>query len=262
MEVSGLYIYPIKSLGGISLESSEVGLKGLKYDRRYVLVNKAGVFVSQRTHAKMCLIKLSLLKDGFEVDAGASEGKIRIPFALDTSERMNIKIWDDEISCMVADKHINDWFSRCIGEDLKLCYQPDDEIRKTDCTYSKTENDQTSLSDGYPILMLSEESVAEINNRCPENIDILRFRPNIIIKGGGAFEEDDLGEIKIGSVSMVGVKKCARCLVINIDYNTAISGLEPLKTLSKFRKVDRKILVGMNIIVFTEGNIVLKDKLF
>ncbi len=259
MEVSGLYIYPVKSLGGISLESSEVGLKGLKYDRRYVLVNDNGVFVSQRTIAKMCLLKVSKEEGGFEVEHVESGDKLIIPLALENGKKVKVKIWDDEVNCILADNRMNEWFTEKLGINLRLCFQPDDEIRKTDPKYSITNEDQTSLSDGYPILIVSEESIAEINERCPEQIDILRFRPNIVIRGGGAFEEDDLGEFKLGSTKLVGVKKCARCQVVNIDYKTSLSGAEPLKSLSGFRKLGNKVLVGMNIIVQGSGKIVLND---
>jgi uncharacterized protein len=265
MEISGLFIYPVKSLGGVSLESSEVGLKGLKYDRRYVLVDEKGVFVSQRTVAKMCLFQPTITEDGFEILNTQNNTRLNIPFELKNGETIKVKVWDDEIECIVAEEVINLWFSASLGMKLRLCYQPDDSTRKIDPRYSLTENDETSLSDGYPILIISEESIEEINRQCLEKIDIKRFRPNIIIKGISPFAEDDLGEFSINDVEMAGVKKCARCQVINIDFETAKSGKEPLRALSNFRKIDNKILVGNNIIVRNSGilhtgNLILKKE--
>jgi uncharacterized protein YcbX len=184
---------------------------------------------------------------------------IEIPFELTEGESIKVKIWDDEIQCLLASNEINTWFSENLGMKVRLCYQSNDTIRKTDPRYSRSKNDQTSLSDGYPILIISEESIKEINKQCPEHIDIRRFRPNIIIKGAKPFEEDNFSEIQIGDVEMVGVKKCARCQVINIDFETGKSGKEPLKTLSDFRKINNKILVGINIIVNSSGRIQAGD---
>ena len=262
MEVSGLYIYPIKSMAGVSLAESEVELRGLKYDRRYVLVDEAGVFVSQRKLPEMCLFKVELNASGFVVFDKTSNDKIQLPFELKNGLKTKVKIWDDTVNCIVASDLINRWFSAKLGMNLRLCYQPDSEIRKIDEKYKISENDQTSMSDGYPILILSEESVAEIDKRCPDDIAILRFRPNIIVKGYEPFEEDRLASFAIGDAKFEAVKKCARCLVVNIDYTNGKSGKEPLRTLSGFRLFNSKIQVGTNVIVSKTGKIVLKNKIY
>jgi uncharacterized protein len=259
MEVSGINIYPIKSLGGIQLKNSEVGLKGLKFDRRYVLVDENGVFVSQRSIPEMCLFHTSILENGFEIINTQNTKKLTIPFELIEGEELMVKVWDDNIRCFVASDDVNDWFSENFGMKLRLCYQPDDSIRNTDPRYSSNENDQTSLSDGYPILIISEESIEELNKQCPEQIDIKRFRPNIVIKGLPAFGEDELGRIIINGVEMLGVKKCARCQVINIDFETGKLGKEPLQSMKDFRKLGNKILLGINIIARSSGYINVGD---
>ena len=259
MEISELHIYPIKSLGGISLSQSEVDLTGLKYDRRWMLTDENNVFISQRTYAELSLFNVEINLENLIVTDKRSNKSIKIPLIPESKIIENIRIWDDQIKGQIVSLQVNEFFSEHLKSNIKLFYQPDDSIRKIDLNYQKTGLEITSLSDGYPILMVSEESLEYLNQNCSEYIPMDRFRPNIVIKGVEPFFEDSIFDFNIGEVFLSGVKPCARCVVITIDQKTSEKGKEPLLTLSKIRKMNNKILFGQNVVVHNKGYIKVGD---
>lgn len=173
---------------------------------------------------------------------------------------MVISVWDGESRVVVSDQVINKWFSERLGFQVRLVYQRDQDIRKIDPKYSLNSLDKVSLADGYPILILSEESVKEVSERVGQTIPFLRFRPNIVIKNVDSFFEDSMADFSINGLEFKGVKPCARCIMVNVDYtDISQSTDEPLRTLAKFRKENNKVLVGMNLIPVSSGMISVND---
>ncbi|MCP9769834.1 MOSC domain-containing protein [Lacihabitans sp. LS3-19] len=261
MEISELHIYPIKSLGGISLSQSEVDLTGLKYDRRWMLTDENNVFLTQRTFAELSGFEVKINLEYLIVTDKKNKNSINIPLIPETQKLENIQIWNDTLKGQLVSDKANEFFSDLLKSNIKLFFQPEDSIRKIDAKYQKTGMEITSLSDGYPILMVSEESLEYLNQHCNEHIPMDRFRPNIVIKGVNPFFEDDIFDFNIGEVHLRGVKPCARCIVITIDQKTSEKGKEPLLTLSKIRKMNNKILFGQNVVVYRPGLIKVGEKL-
>lgn len=257
--ISQLFIYPIKSLGGVSINASEVSPLGLKYDRNWMLIDDSGRFLSQRELPLMCLFTITLTSDGLLVKHENSQ--VFVPFAPTTNTRELVTIWDDTFEAIVYDEAINSWFSeqlKCLCRLVK--YVPKISQRQIDLRFA-LQGEETAFSDGYPVLILSEASLENLNNKLEQPISIERFRPNIVIKGIGAHEEDNLQEFLINSVYCKGVKPCARCQVTTIDPTTGNSGKEPLRTLNTYRKNGNKVMFGNNVLVRSSGIVSVGDVL-
>jgi uncharacterized protein len=261
MIISALYIYPIKSLGGITVDETLVEARGFEHDRRWVLVDKNNRFLSQREHAQMALISVSLEESGLKIQ----HQKLRIaptliPFKPQTTDFQSITVWDDTINCQRVSDEADAWFSGVLGQEARLFYQPEESIRIVDQKYA-TESDHTSLSDGFPVLIISEASMDFLNEKSSETIEIQRFRPNIVFKNSIPHEEDSFADIAINDVLFEGAKPCARCIMTTINPATAEKGKEPLKSLTAYRKWGNKILFGENLLIKKTGKIAIGDTL-
>lgn len=256
LKLSEIWIYPIKSLGGISLESATIEHRGLQYDRRWMLVDEKGVFLTQRNHKVMALLQVRLVDGGLEISHKLEEfSPLFIPFDAQPLERLKVQVWDDECDAYTISNDINHWFSNVLGVNCRLVYMPDDSYRQVDRRFA-SEGDITSFSDGYPILIIGQKALDKLNGKLQEAIPMNRFRPNLVFTGGQANEEDTWKEFRIGKTSFFGVKPCARCVVTTINQDNGTTSAEPLKTLSTYRKKENKILFGQNVIAQRIGDVI------
>src|SRR5688572_11390996 len=182
LQVSELFIYPIKSLGGISLSSSVVTDRGFQYDRRWMLVDSDNQFMTQRDFAEMALLQVQVEKDGLKVSHKKKGDSIAIPFET-KGETISVQVWSDKVKGIVVDDKLNEWFSEIIGTTCRLVYMPDTTNRWVDGRYA-INKEITSFSDGYPFLTIGQSSLDDLNNRLDEKLPINRFRPNIVFTGG------------------------------------------------------------------------------
>ena len=258
--VSQLFIYPIKSLGGIELTSVEVGERGFKNDRRWMLVDENNQFMTQRDTLEMALLKTSFNKDSLQVTfkSNVSEN-ILIPLTITNRKRITVRIWDDTCDAIEPGDFFNEWFSDILKKTCKLVYMPDDSLRKVDGNYA-TNEEITSFSDGYPILLIGQASLEELNSRLKYPVPINRFRPNMVFTGSSAFEEDEFEQFTIGAINFMGVKLCGRCVMTTIDQNNAIKHKEPLQTLSTYRQANNKIYFGQNLLHTGTGMVNIHDE--
>ncbi|OEK06535.1 MOSC domain-containing protein [Roseivirga misakiensis] len=256
LKISDLWIYPIKSLAGIQLTKATVERRGLQYDRRWVLVDENGVFVNQRDYPEMNFLQPIINESSITIKYKQGE-KESLTFSLSEpdTDPVKVTVWDDVCTGTPVDASADAWFSEFLGKPVRLLYMHKDGIRPADPRYAISDADEVSYADGYPILMISEASLALLNSKTEENIPMNRFRANIIISGADAHQEDSLHKIEIDGVKLFGVKPCARCVMTTIDIDTGLKGKEPLKTLSTYRKVGHKILFGENFIPASEGSI-------
>ncbi|MVN91549.1 MOSC domain-containing protein [Mucilaginibacter aquatilis] len=259
--ISQLYIYPIKSLGGIALQQSNVTSRGLEFDRRWMLIDDRLQFLSQRKYPQMCLFDVALKVNGLQVTHKPSGESIMIPYLPQTTEEVNLQVWDDLCSGTYVCEEGDAWFTKHLEIKCRLVYMADSQTRQVDERYASPEH-MTSFADGYPMLLVSEASLKDLNGRLSEKIDINRFRPNIVITDTGAYYEDILQHFSVDQVNFYGVKPCARCVMINVDPSTAITGPEPLKTLASYRKVNKKVMFGQNLIHNGTGVIKVGDEIF
>jgi uncharacterized protein len=253
-------IYPIKSLGGISLQSAIIEDRGLQHDRRWVLADEQNHFITQRENEQLALIDIKIENDGLKVWHRLKRfAPLTIPFAPQTIDSQKIMIWDDVVNAIRVSDEADGWFSTVLGMECRLFYQPDESIRLTDPRYSITKEEHTSFADGYPILIIGQASLDNLNERLDEKITMKRFRPNLVFSGGQAHEEDDWAYFSIGEAKLVGVKPCARCVMTTINPETAEKGKEPLRTLNQYRNFGNKILFGQNLLVVEKGSISVGD---
>ena len=258
--LSEINIYPIKSLGGISLKTAKVENRGLQFDRRWMLVDDENKFISQRTYPQMSLIKVEVGTNGLKVSHKKYFGEnIFIPFNNSTEEEIEVKIWDDVCTAKALNKNYGSWFSKILGINCRLVFMPDDAIRKVDSKYSHG-NEIVSFADAYPFLLIGQSSLNELNSKLKEAVPMNRFRPNLVFSGGDPFIEDKWKKFRIGNVEFESVKPCARCTITTVDQDTSEIGKEPLATLSQFRKFGNKVLFGQNLIHLGEGTINIGDE--
>jgi uncharacterized protein YcbX len=258
--LSEINIYPIKSLAGISLQTSEVEDRGLKYDRRWVLVDDTNTFFTQRDFPEMALLKVSIDNNGLHIQHKLKNVEtLIIPFNYDHSKKDKVVIWDDTVEGEFYNQTIDEWFSDILGIKCHLVKMPESTKRIVDETYAK--NKTVSFADGYPFLIIGQSSLDDLNSRMEVPLPMNRFRTNFVFTGGQPFEEDHWKKFKIGEIIFEAVKPCARCVITTTNQETAERLHEPLLTLSKYRKFDNKVMFGINLICESFGQIKVGDKI-
>jgi uncharacterized protein YcbX len=245
--LSSLYVYPIKSLGGFAVDSAQVEERGLKLDRRWLLVDANNRFLTQRNHPRMALLQVSAVEGELIVGVKNTTEKISIPQKPETSGVIPVTIWDDTCDAVAVSAKVDEFFSDYLGQQCRLVYMPDSSIRPVDKRYDIADN-YTSFSDGYPFLLIGQSSLDDLNGRLDEAVPMNRFRPNLVVSGADPYAEDTWHEIQVGETTFYGVKPCGRCVVTTTDQDTARTGKEPLRTLANYRKVGNKILFGQNLL--------------
>lgn len=261
IKISGLYIYPIKSLGGIAVQESSLTSRGLKYDRRWMLVDEHNRFLTQREYPEMALLKTKIEGESISVFHRKHNADIIfLPLVPGSGNRQTVQVWDDSCEAIEAQPDINHWFSEKLGIVCKAVYMPDESLRPVDNRYAIESSDITSFSDAYPVLLISEASLDDLNQKLEIPIPMDRFRPNIVINGVGAFAEDKMKTFSINGLSFHGVKLCSRCVVTTTNQQTSERSKEPLKTLATYRTINGKVCFGQNVICDHAGTIKIGDE--
>ncbi|WP_175633894.1 MOSC domain-containing protein [Pedobacter ghigonis] len=261
LTLSAIYVYPIKSLGGFRLNEAHLEEKGLKYDRRWMLVNETGMFITQRKHFELALLQVSIA-DGKLTVVHKLTPEVTISFALDedTGEQIPVNIWDDASTGLEVNQAVSEWFSAYLQFKVKLVKMPLAEKRYVDRDYAG--NDEiVSFADGYPCLMIGESALNGLNEKLQEPVLMDRFRPNFVFTGGEAHLEDRFKSFYIGDVLFSAVKPCARCVLITINQQTGEKGQEPLRTLAGYRTINKKIMFGQNLLPQAQGLIRTGDEI-
>jgi uncharacterized protein len=256
--VKELYIYPIKSLAGIAIQSAKAEEMGFENDRRWMLIDEENQFITQRKYPNLSQFYPKIYEDKIEIIYQDITHEFSIGETLD--EPIFSKVWDDESKVVEVNKATSKWFSKALGFSCKLVKITTNGDRKHNSTkLDKILN--VSLADGYPFLVIGSESLDFLNQKLEEKITIERFRPNIVITSSVAHEEDFFGNFQIGTVKFKNAKPCGRCIMVNNDPKNGIVKKEPLNTLSSYRKVDNSILFGTNVMCLNEGVIGIGDVL-
>ena len=252
ISISGLSIYPVKSCRGISLTSSHLEAFGLQGDRRWMVVDENGVMLTQRKIAKMCLIQPEIIKTGLVLKTVNMDNLfVEIPSVTKT---VSVKVWEDQCQAYDAGNEAANWLSHVLSINCRLVYFPENEFRQVDLDYAN-KGDKTAFSDGFPLLLISQASLDDLNQRMQHPVEMNRFRPNIVVSGCEAFAEDTWKKIRIADITFRIVKPCSRCVIPSINIETAEKEDEPLKTLVSYRKRDNKIFFGQNVISNSMGQI-------
>ena len=258
--VAELRIYPIKSLGGVTLNRVTIGELGLAGDRRWMLVDEGGVFYTQRALPRMALVHAEPLDGGVRVTAPGL-GALELAPPPDDAPRACVRVWDDLVPAQTYAASVDAWFTQAIGRPARLVYMPDDVRRPVDPTYAGAD-DRAAFSDAFAVLLVSRESLADLNARLVARdvgaVGVERFRPNVVVEGTGApFAEDGWGEIALGGAALRVVKPCARCVLTTVDPETGRPSPrgEPLRTLAEYRTRGGKVLFAQNALVVRGGEV-------
>lgn len=260
LTVSELFIYPIKSVGGKSVDAAKVITTGFQHDRCWMLIDEHNRFISQREIPGLALLEAGTTDHGIEVKH--KHGAASFTFAFDELKQqwIDVTIWDDACMAQLVSDKADAWFSEILNTACKLVYMPETTKRKVDPRYAFN-SETTTFSDGFPLLMLSQSSLDDLNSRLTELLPIDRFRPNIVFTGGAAFEEDLLEHFIINGIGFSAVKPCARCSITTTNQQTAERSKEPLATLSTYRKKNNNIYFGQNLLHRGTGIISIGDSI-
>lgn len=262
LTITSLTIYPVKSLAGISLNSAKLENRGFKYDREWMVVTEGGQFLTQRELAPMALIQTAILDHTLRLTMPLGDS-VEVPLSIDKAQVdakvMTVKVWNDTCQAIDQGDEAADLLSRNLEKKVRLVRMEPSFKRMVDQKYANSPDNIVSFADGFPVLVISDESLAELNRRLEYPLPMNRFRPNTTIGGSAPFAEDSWSEITIDNVKLSLVKPCARCQITTIDQDTAEASQEPLKTLSFFRKENGKIMFGQNAIPQNNGEIRLGD---
>lgn len=268
--ITQLNFYPVKSCAGTALDTALLTERGIEHDREWLIIDtQTSIALTQRDFTQMCLIKTAVTtssaersRGGERRSAGAAYGlslsapnmrDINIPVA-NCGERI-VSVWDDECRAEDQGEDAAFWLSRYFEHDCRLVRMAPDFVRTVDQAYAKRKSDQVGFADAFPLLLISQESLEELNTKLAEQLPMNRFRPNIVVKGGEPFAEDTWKTIRVNDLLFDVLKPCDRCLITTIDQSTAHGSVEPLRTLAKFRTVGKKVMFGMNLAHHSTGQL-------
>lgn len=257
--VTSLHIYPIKSCRGIDLLSAEVHDAGFAWDRRWMLVDAQGVFLTQRTVPRLATIDVVVGIDSLRIAAHDIED-LQVPLEPTGDPSVPVTIWNDRLTAHHVGKDADDWFTEALGTTCRLVRLPEGKARPVDQRYGGPD-DSVSFADAYPVLVASASSLADLNIRLRDPVPMNRFRPNIVLRGAPAYAEDGWTTLTGPDLKLRLVKPCARCQIITKDQRTGVGGDEPLRTLATYRQKDHKTLFGMNAIPDGTGSIRVEEAL-
>ena len=264
--LSEINLYPIKSCAGMSLRTATLTPAGLMkeqiYDREWMVVDQAGVGMTQREHPRMALITPRLKADTLELRA---PGMLRLEIELglpdpELAPTLTVQVWDDQVLAYDCDATTAAWFTSFLGHPCRLARFHANASRAVSPKWTKGVAATTLFSDGYPVLVAGSASLADLNGKLEQAgrqaLPMNRFRPNLVIDGIEAFEEDYAEDFRIGGAVLKPVKPCPRCPMPSIDQATGEFGPDPLDIMQSYRakpEVEGALCFGMNSIL-VEGD--------
>ena len=270
IKVSSIHIYPIKSTAGISLSHAEVEKLGLAFDRRFIVCDPLGLFITARTAPSLCLVQVKLTIHGLTLSAPNME-TLTLSYKAFTNQYKKVTVWGDEVDGQVCSLKANHWFSDYLQRPCELLFFGKKSYRERK---PNTDNArQLAFADGYPLLLISQASLMELNRRLVAHygndnaqkiVSMAQFRPNIVIDNCQPFAEDNWQRIRIGEVEFKVSKPCERCTftTINPENGEKHPQQQPLKTLRSFRQTKQSdVLFGQNLIALNSGTITIEDNL-
>lgn len=255
ISVSELTIYPLKSAAGLALQKSELDRFGLSGDRRWLITNERGYFITQREESRLALLQ-TRLSGGLSLEFGGDVLHVPIPDELAPERR--VQVWEDQVRALDAGNDAATWLGEKLGRQCRLVYMGDDAIRRVDGLYASA-GETVSFADGFPVLLISQASLDDLNARLRHPVPMNRFRPNIVVSGCEAFAEDGWRVLRIGDVEMTVAKPCSRCVMPSIDQTTAERDPEINRVLAAYRRREGKIYFGQNLLYTGGGSVSLGD---
>jgi uncharacterized protein YcbX len=239
LQLSQLYIYPIKSLMGIRVKNAIVEQRGLQYDRRWMLVDTSNRFISQRQENQLVFLETAITDGQLIIKDRRSGETYSLPLEPELyKDKITVEIWEDTVKAYELSIEANEWFSDILDKDIKLVYMPE-EVKRPVAPEWALGNEHVSFADELPLLIVGEASLQDLNSKLAEPVDIVRFRPNIVISGGDPYEEFFWKNLQIGEYEYHGLKPCDGCRTATINPVTGEIGEEPLLTLRQLQLKDK-----------------------
>jgi uncharacterized protein YcbX len=257
--LSGLHVYPIKSAAGLAPAEWDVGALGLRYDRRWMVVDRGGTMLTQRSHPRLGQIRPQVGDGVLRVETDGMP-PLELPLDPGPAVSLSVNIWDDTCLASWTGERAARWFSDVLQSDCSLVHIAEANARTVDPDYAPPGH-RVGFADAFPFLMISEASLADLNRRLATPLPMNRFRPNLVIAGLEPFGEDRLGAFGIGRLRFSAVKPCDRCVVTTTDQQTGERGVEPLRTLATYRRINGKVLFGQNVVHEGSGRLRVGDTL-
>lgn len=256
-QVTGLHIYPIKSCGGISLEDLELDALGPRFDRRFLVVDESGNFVTQRTFNKMACFKLKVSGQSVLITSGDDRLEIDTGRVKGDANDVLVKIWNEELEALDCGPEAADLFSSRLGKPLRLAYMDPLKPRVRDKGFAF----QVGFADSMPLLVINQASLSNLNEKLKTPIPQDRFRSNITFDSALPWLEEYAESMRIGDIHLTNGRKCDRCVITTIDQETGTrSSAEPLASLRGLRpSEDKKIYFGMRYSFKEQGAIKIGD---
>lgn len=254
MHLSALNVYPVKSCAGIRVERWPLDALGLRYDRRWMVLTPEGRPVSQRECPALALVVPEIRPPHLVLRA---PGRKELIVALEPmgGRPVHGEIWGDAITGAAPDHLADAWFSDVVEQEVVFAWLPNDQGRPLDPHWAP-KGGRTSFTDGYPMLLIGEASLADLNSRLAAPLPMNRFRPSLVVTGSAPFAEDGWGSFRIGGIPMEGVKPCPRCVMTTVDQAAGRrDGDEPLRTLATFRKQEGGVMFGQNVVHYGTGEL-------
>ncbi len=261
--VSALHVYPVKGLKGIDVAAARCTDRGLEHDRRWMVVDAAGEFVSQRSHPRMATVWTEVAGEAL-VLAAPDMPPLEVPLAPAPGPTAPVRVWKSVCEAQAAPPAADAWLSEYLGFACRLVYMPDATHRASNPQYAG-DGKLVSFADGYALLAIGAASLADLNARLAAKghpkLPMNRFRPSLVFTGAEAYAEDGWGTVRIGEAVLRAAKPCGRCQVTTTDQSTGeIVGAEPLATLASYRESDEfGIMFGMNLVVERTGRLAVGD---
>lgn len=260
IRIHGLSHYPIKGCRAIALERGVLSVRGIELDREWMLIDAKGIFVTQRADPALATVSVRLDGALLHVEA-SSHGSLGIPLARRGPVR-EVRVWRDDCQGEDMGDEPAEWFSRVLGREVRLLRFAAQTRRDTDATYAGTADAPVAFADGYPVLVVNLASLEALNSQLAVPLPVNRFRPNVVIEGLGAWDEDRIDTVASGEVELKLVKPCTRCAVTTTDQSTGERhGEEPLRTLKRLRW-NRELMgvtFGENAVVTRPGALRVGD---
>jgi uncharacterized protein len=247
MKITQLWIYPIKSCGGVQLSEAKLTERGLEHDRQWMLVDRAGNLITQREVPKLVWVRPLVSEEELRVSAPDMPELSLERIAAGETKR--VRVWGDHIDAVVI-LQARAWFERYTQRDVDLVYMPGSSLRPMNPSFGTR---HLTFVDGNPLHIISEASVADLNSRLEKPVELSRFRANIVVAGGQPYAEDAWTHIAIDGIPFDVYEACQRCVMLNVDPVTAVVTKEPLATLASYRRSGQHVVFGRNINHLREG---------
>lgn len=251
--VAGLFVYPVKSCAGVELDRAEVDAFGFRGDRRWMVVDAEGGFLTQRTVPRLATIGVRLADDRLVLSATGRQ-PVAVGVVPDGAVPETVSVWRHTVGALPVSEAADAWLSDHLGLEARLVWMPPTTVRPAKRDPAGI-GPRISFADAYPFLVVSRESLDALNERLDEPLPMNRFRPNVVIAGAGAFAEDGWSRFRIGTVEFDAGSPCARCATTTVDQATGEKGKEPLRTLATFRRHENEVMFGQNAIHRGPGEI-------